>query len=92
MFVDILQSMLSAIIANGISLIPWVPAEILSAKLAIQSRNNAVGTCINIVIYIHLYIYTSVYMYIYIYIYPYILMYMYIYCPLNWQFNQETMQ
>ena len=35
--VDIIQSLLSALVANAISLIPWVPAEILSAKLAIQS-------------------------------------------------------
>ena len=29
--------------ANAISLIPWVPAEILSAKLAIQDRKGAIG-------------------------------------------------
>ena len=29
--------------ANAVSLIPWVPAEILSAKLAIQDRKGAIG-------------------------------------------------
>ena len=29
--------------ANAVSLIPWVPAEILAAKLAVQNTKNAIG-------------------------------------------------
>jgi len=43
MVVDMTQSFLSAFIANAVSLVPWVPAEILSAKLAIQSGGAAMG-------------------------------------------------
>ena len=39
-FVDMAQSSISSLLANGASLAPYVPAEVISTRLIIQTRND----------------------------------------------------
>ena len=45
-FIDLFQSIISSILANTISLIPWIPAEILTSRLSIDDGDISLSMMI----------------------------------------------